>query len=595
MSNKFLTYLFIVAVIIIGVYLTVKATNENSWDGWGIGSTQTMLNIKYWVTDGWAKHYFLHIPAGYSKTAVYFDNPELRQHAWVDVTGNPNQKRIYYTHFPPGYLFPLAFLMELGVKNRFWFRLFQILISLTSLLLLYKFLNLIANPTIAFASSLFYAFSVPFLNFADSLANLPIDDLLRIAILALSILAIKQSKKENVIPARFAIAAARRAEAGIHDAGSRVKHGMTPKFYLGVIWFLYLILSFSSYDSTFFVFIWLVGLNIVTRWHLLKKGAEPRIKWLKTILVQGLFFASAPILAFGLQIIQNSWYLGFSGMISDFLSAFNKIGLSAGEGQGFIQTHFLQGILFPITEAFAFPFRARYLIIFIIAIIALLFVIQKNKKINELIPFLKNYLFLLGVAAFSQTFIILDNHPYKGRVLGLFASLLIGIFIFLIIQLRQTKIKLTLKFFIYPLIILLTIFMLFLQTKRTIAYIEQWPNNIYDQKRIEFAKELKRAILPFNLQDVVIFSMLPPQSYNNGSITSIMATYYDMYYQDAPILYFNDTESMDRDFTYLKRISKYPFSALIILEDKNQVDNLFKSMKKTLLLVQDKYILLISP
>lgn len=541
MSNKILICLFIIFLIIIGAYLTIKATYENSWDGWGFGSAQTMTSIKHWVKDGWAFHYFLFIPAGYSKLTSYFDNPGLNQHAWVDVTGSTGQKRVYYTHFPPGYLFPLAFLMELGVQNRFWFRFLQILISLTSLLFLYKFFNLIANPTIAFVGSLFYALSVPFLNFADSLANMPIDDFFRLAILTLSILAIR-------------------------SLGNSKQY----KLYNIIIWLSYLLLSISSYDSTFFIFAWLIGLDIINKQYNWKK-------W--------FYFASAPILAFGLQAIQNSWYLGLSGMISDFLHAFNKIGLSAGGGQGFIQTHFLQGILYPITEAFALSFRARYVFIFILTLFIILLIIKKNKEVNSLIPSIFNHFNILIIASFCQSLIVLDNHPYKGRILGIFAAFLIGTFIFLIIQFLKNKSASR------PLIMtlfLLTALLIFLQANRTLAYIRQWPNNIYDPEKIKFSEELKNITLPFKLQNPIIFSVFPP--------SQSTTVYYDMYYSDAPILYFKNINKITQDFTYLKQISKYPFSALIILKDKNQADELLQSLPKISIktfLIQNKYILLI--
>lgn len=541
MQNKILTIIFIILLFIIGAYLTIKATYNNSWDGWGFGSAQTMTSIKHWVKDGWTKHYFLFIPAGYSKLTPYFDDQKLNQHARVDVTGSADQKRVYYTHFPPGYLFPLAFLMELGIENRFWFRLSQIFISLVGLWLLYNFFNLIANPTIAFAGSLFYALSVPFLNFADSLANMPIDELLRNAILILSLLAINQYNNYKIY-----------------------------KNYNYYIWIIYFILSISSYDSTFFVFIWLIGLDIINKQY----------KWKKWLI-----FASAPILAFLFQVAQNSFYLGFSGMLADFSNAFNKIGLSAGAGYGFIDAHFLQGVLFPITEAFAFPFRARYLIIFIAVIIALLFFIIKNKKINELIILPTNYLLLLVAAGFTQTFIVLDNHPYKGRILGLFTALLFGILIFLIIRMIQSRhsgTKSVPKLFILPLIAL-ALFITFLQIQRTIAYAKQWPNNIYNSETIKFAEELKSVIQPLKLQNPIIFSMLPPK--NNETV------YYDMYYYDMPILYFNNAVDLEQDFARLKQISQYPFTAVVVAEESRQID-LIKTPARQFI-IQNKKVLLI--
>ena len=556
MRRHFLTYLLIIFIIIIGVYLTTKATRENSWDGWGFGSAQTMMSIKHWVNDGWANHYFLFIPAGYSKTTSYFDDPNLEQHAWVDVTGSKSAKQTYYTHYPAGYLFPLGFLMELGFENRFWFRLFQILISLGSLFLLYKFFILISNKAIAFFAVLFYMISVPFLDFADSLANMPIDDLFRFIILFLSVLAIKN----------------------INNTKKYFTYSMW-------VWLSYFTLSISSYDSTFFIFFWLIGLDV-----LIVKNF-PWKKW--------LVFACAPILAFNIQIIQNSWYLGFSNMLSDFFGAFNAIPLASNSGQNFIKQRFLQGILFPITEAFAFPFRLRYILIFIFTIVITFFKLRKIKYISVAIPDLYKYALLLGGSAFFQALILTDNHPYKGRLLGIFTSFLIGILIFSTYQLVKNK---PMQKALILVLISLSIFMWSLQANRTFAYIKHWPNNTYDQRKIDFADELKNFLKPLTLEDVVMFTMLPSESYGE-SITPTMARYYDMYYYDMPILYFDNKEDLVRDFTYLKEISKYHFSALMILPNEEEVKTLIdliytKSPEKNkdeiqTIIIQDKKVLII--
>ncbi|MCR4283777.1 MAG: hypothetical protein NUV64_00460 [Parcubacteria group bacterium] len=556
MKKHFLTYLLITFISIIGIYLTVKATHENSWDGWGFGSAQTMMSIKHWVNDGWTNHYFLFIPAGYSKTTHYFDDPNLKQHAWVDVTGGKGTKQTYYTHYPSGYLFPLAFLMELGFENRFWFRLFQILISMGSLFLLYKFFILISNKAIAFFAVLFYMISVPFLDFADSLANMPIDDFFRFIILFLSVLAIK-----NI---------------------SNSKKYFTYSMWA---WLSYFVLSVSSYDSTFFVFFWLIGLDI-----LIVKNF-PWKKW--------LLFSCAPVLAFGVQVIQNSWYLGFYNMLSDFFGAFNAIPLASNSGQNFIKQRFLQGILFPITEAFAFSFRLRYALIFIATIVVAFFKLRKIKYINSTIPDIYKYAILLGGSAFFQSLILTDNHPYKGRILGVFAAFIAGIFIFMIYWI--IKKQLSQKIFVLVLISL-SIFMWSLQTSRTFAYIKQWPNNTYEQEKIDFAYELKNSLKPFALEDTVIFTMFPPEYYGD-SITPTMTRYYDMYYHDMPILYFDDKEDLVRDFTYLKQISEYPFSALIILpteaKTKTLIDLIYTKSPKDdngrvqSIIIKDKKILIV--
>ncbi len=121
----------LIIILIVSSYLGIKALDKTGWDGWGFGSAPVLMTVRYWNRDGWIKHYLLYIPQGYSKTAAkYLDEPELRH---LTPAG-----RFYYTHYPPGFIFPFALLGELGFEQRFWFRWLAILISLGGLILFYK-------------------------------------------------------------------------------------------------------------------------------------------------------------------------------------------------------------------------------------------------------------------------------------------------------------------------------------------------------------------------------------------------------------------------------------------------------------------------
>jgi len=56
---------FILLILTLGVYLGVKAVPENSWDGWRVGSAQTLLSDKQWAEDGILNNYFLFLPQFY--------------------------------------------------------------------------------------------------------------------------------------------------------------------------------------------------------------------------------------------------------------------------------------------------------------------------------------------------------------------------------------------------------------------------------------------------------------------------------------------------------------------------------------------------
>lgn len=263
-------------VVLLTVYLGLKTLPEDGWSGWGEQSAQTLLSIEHWAQDGFLENKLLFVPVGYSKVARYLDDPSLRHHARGTVTGYLIGKRLYYTHYPSGYMIPFALLRKAGVTERYAFRLLGLSFSIAALFLMYVFFNRISDSTVAFFGALYYGLSTMFLDFADSLANQPIDDLLRFAVLAVS------------------VSAYGRAEA----RGSRVL----------VIWFLFLALSLSSCDSTLFIFAWLIGLDIAA-WLSDREAALPWKRW--------LFYLSAPVIAFSAQMLQNWWYLGWEDLFLD--------------------------------------------------------------------------------------------------------------------------------------------------------------------------------------------------------------------------------------------------------------------------------------
>jgi hypothetical protein len=273
----------VLAVILLPVfaYLAVKAQDPRGWDQWGFGSAQTVLTVRHWARDGMIAHKFLFLPSGYHPNIGFLDRPEFRFLADGTKTGEIIGNRLYYTHYPAGYLIPYGLLAKLGVMERSGLRVAAILFSMLGLAFFYGFAFLFSkrNHWIAGLATLYYATTTVFLGYADSLANQPIDDLFRNAILFVSLY-------------RF---------SSVSDARK--------KRHLGIaIWALYFLLASSSYDSTFFVFIWLCGLDVI----------EHRRLRLERCIAWGL----APVLAFAVQVAQNTWYLGIADMLRDFYGAF---------------------------------------------------------------------------------------------------------------------------------------------------------------------------------------------------------------------------------------------------------------------------------
>ena len=530
----------IIWIFIVGAYLTIKAIPENSWDGWQVGSAQALLSAKHWVNDSFFKNYFLFLPQGYSKVTRYFDDPELRQHARGITTGGFIGKRLYYTHYPFGYIIPTALLMKLGAESRFWFRLLQILFSLIGLVFLYWVFYLISNRLVASLGILFYSISTIFLDYADSLAAMPLEELLRPIIIFLSILSLKNNQK---------------------------------KYFNYLIWIFYFILSLSSYDSTFFIFAWLVGLDLIVS--------------KKTNFKKWIFWVSAPILAFGVQILQNYLYLGWRDMILDFYGAF-KVQL-VGSRTNFFLTH-LQRWFDPLGWFFGVKWYLG-IIISVLGIWSLKFI----KKYSDIQLDIR-YLYLAFLALLFHFLFFPSLFFYQGRLVAIFGALLMGSLTSASIKemIRVLKTNTSIQRCIVVFVIFIMVLGLwFIQGKRTYTYIKQWPNNIWPQASIDFDKKIKNLVS----SDKVIFQLLGSERKVSDLDRYPMAASEDEYHTDAPILGFTNTADLIRDFNYLKQRSEFPFSAIIIANQKTIIEKLDQKLtdyKKTSIeKIGDKFIMVI--
>ncbi len=496
-----------------GFYLSVKAA-QNGWDGWRVGSAQTLLSAEHWVKDGFFQSRFLFLPQGYSKSTRYFDDPELRQHAEGIATGGFIGKRLYYTHYPSGYSLPTALMMKFGVENRFWFRFLQILFSLCGLALLYRiFLKISSSRPIAFLGTIYFAASVLFLDYADSLANQPIDLLLRFAIVAASFgLAKKRDGKLNFI-----------------------------------IWILYFILSISSYDSTFFVFAWLVGMDFII---------SKKIEWKKI-----LFWASAPLAAFSVQIIQNLSYLGWHDMFLDFFGAF-KIQI-LGARKDFVFSHIER-----LFDPFGWFFGVKWFWGILISLAGIAAVKFFKKAVNAL--FDEKFLYLAFFASVFNFLFFPSLFFYQAGIVSIFGGLLIGcLTVWPVKAFAAKNLKPAGK--ILAAAILAGILIIWVaKAQRTYAYAKRWPNNVWPREKIDFDKKMKNIVSG----DKIIFKLYAPSG--GGRYPASAAE--DEYYADAPILGFTAATDLARDFDYLKKISRFPFAAVIVADKKESLLEIKKKL-----------------
>ncbi len=519
--------IILMIIFILGLYLGIKAFDENGWDGWGFGSAQTLMSSEYWVKDGFAKNYFLFISSPYSKLIHYLDSEEFRTRKIEDINGALVRNRIYYTHYPPLYSFPYAIMAKIGIESRAIFRVFSLLISLAALFFFYLFIKAISNKIVATIASVYYGFSVTFLNYADSISIQPWTILFAFLILNLSVLA-RQNFNNFKKYQRYNIG----------------------------IWLAFLALSLSSYDATFFIFAYLVLFDFfILRKFLLKR-------W--------LFFASAPVFGFTLQLFQNTWYLGATNMWQDIYRSYT--GRAIGTLKGF-----LLGLITPfvsMTGIKTFYFFKKTLVTLgsAILIIWILWKLRTTFDLNN--NFFKIIIVLTGAVVVQPFFINVTGWwPYQGVLTAPFWGLIIGMAsVFIIDKIKNRKILVGFQEkFLFSVLILLTAGIWFAQLYNTLVYVKDWPNNKVPKEIIEFSNKVK-TIYPN--EERMAFRILP----KNPIWKSQFPVFNFEYYLGMLKLDFVNTNDLLTDFWWLRNRSQYPFYSFIIAENKNAVEKIRKNL-----------------
>lgn len=513
-------------------YLGAKTLPKDGWDGW-FGSSQVYMGAKYWANDGILTHKLLLLPMGYSKVTKYLDDQDLRHHARGTKTGGLIGNRLYYTHYPNSYILPYAMLMKVGLYERYWHRMITIAFSLIAITLLYVFLLKISSRSVAFFGSLYYGISIAFLNYADTLSNQPLDDLWRFVILTLSVIAA--------------------------DADLRKKTILNLSMWGGI-----LALAISSYDSTFFIFVWLVGFDFVVKKRLLWK------RW--------LFFASAPVFGFVLQMLQNRWYLGnWKDVMLD----------SFGAGLAKTQTSSILSHMWSVFRTFelATGLNTLWASVFVFA---LLFLLWNNRKIqgNTKLIFLATILFLAG-SAYPFVFVGSGGFPYQGRQMMPFLALIIGLatfyfYNFIICKTWQ-------KFSAPALVLFLSLFILWSsQIHRTAQYVYDWPNNRTDKGLVKLGEELKSI----KKGDAVIFDF---EDFSKVDDMYPQPDPYFEYYSDTPILSFKKATDLASDYNKLKQRSVSKFDSIIVTDSFEKMAELSRLLPVSIntRIIEGKYVSLI--
>ena len=534
------------------IVLSVRADDEYRWSDWGFGDAQTMLSLRQWEEGGWLHNYLLFKPQGYSPVIDLLDEPELRHHAHGTCPGSsPNVgPRLWYTHYPAGYLVPYAVLFRLGLDGMFAARLLSILFSVAALGIMYVLFARITNPAISFISVLYYGLSAVFLGYADSLANQPIDDLLRFGFMLAVVLSTRAATEQ--LRNRWLIAA----------------------------WIMEFCLSLASFDSVFFLYTWLIG------WDLLEgKG----FRWKRYLL-----FACAPVSAHGLQFLQNVWYLGFQDAVLDIKGAFLlKHGSDTQYNQG-------QGRLAVITTTlgiiFENIFNPLWMIFPLLALYALYarFLRRENTDFPSL--GLLAVLFVSGLA-----FVLVLPHaarmPYEARQMMPFSALLMAAFTWSFFQVFRKAVHheepdgsdagtappvwIAAPYLLFTMVLLLIVWYRF-------AFMERYP--VYElgprKEEMQFAQQLRQLETRYEpiYFDLGGFSIYWDPNYVPGYPQILPLTEY--YAGSRPILCFREPEKSAEDILAMVRKATAPFSPVVVARDPKDLEKVLDVLGKAGALIE---------
>lgn len=469
------------------VYMGTRIARDESWDDWAFGSAQTMLTVRYWARDGFVKHKFLFLPSGYHPDIQVLDRPEFRFLADGISGYGLVGKRLYYTHYPPFYLVFYGFLAKFGAESRFWFRALALFFSFGSAVFMAGFIYLVTKRNIwpALLAVLYYVTSVNFLSYADSLANIPVDDFFKWLILFLSVYGV-----------------------------SKIEAGALEKRFDRVIWFLFFILAISSYDSTFFVFFWLCALNYIT---------TQKINFKKY-----LFWALAPLSAFILQMGQNIWYLGLKDAALDVYGTFlfrSGETLQVGAGLNNLPPVIKNIFLSLSSIGYFSDFKTRFALPIIILLAYFFF---KSKFVDKNIS---RFIAALSIAGLIYLFILPSAAAfgYQGRqvapaLLLLFSSALWKTIIFFKERnFRKDK------------LIVACCLVIFWAAhfSASFSYVKKWPNNAIAKEKIEYLRQLAGIT---DQQTIIIGT---PNTVAVGS-----DRFFEEYYSDRLMLAFKDTDAL---------------------------------------------------
>lgn len=565
--GKFNTWRIALGVFLLGLllFLSVRASDKYRWSDWGFGDAQTMLSLRQWDRGGWFSNYFLFIPQGYAKVVQLFDDPELRHHAHGTCPGSAPGvgPRLWYTHYPAGYLIPYAVLFRIGLDSLFAVRMLSIFFSIMALILMYIVFSRITSEAVAFFAVLFYGLTPTFLGYSDTLANQPLDDLLRFGFM-------------------LAIILATRSASELHR-----------KRWMISAWIMEFALSMSSFDSVFFLFVWIIG------WDFLDGRG---FRWKRYLI-----YALAPLSAHSIQFLQNVWYLGFETAVEDIKVAF--LLKNAANAEYNMGADRLTVIKDTIPILFDNLYKPAVLLLAVIGMYAC-YALLIRKSGDEKLPSAKllAVLFLCGLS-----FILVLPHaarmPYEARQMIPFTALLVSGFTcsfpHLFIQSIHgnagqgaeavslfRKITVPLYLFLSLFLIMAFWYRFAMNSREPVYYIPDaatyadYASKIEYQKRFDLARynQLRNEVLlaeelqklPTKYEPVFFslygFQLFWDPKYVPGYPQIMPITEY--YTGSKPLLCFNSGEGVVKDLMYMLQKSPYGFSPVLISNSQAALDQI---------------------
>ncbi|MDP2923279.1 MAG: hypothetical protein Q8O30_06130 [Candidatus Omnitrophota bacterium] len=557
--------IFATLIVCLLILLSIRALDEYRWSDWGFGDAQIMLTLNQWEKEGWFANRFLIIPQGHFKSIRLLDEPELRHHAHGICPGSSWRvgPRLWYTHYPSLYLMIYALLFKIVSGNIFFIRMLSVFFSIGALILMYILFSKITSPPISFITVLFYSLSSSFFGYADAIADQPITDLLRFSFMLLIVFSTRtQSLRQR-------------------------------KALMISAWIIEFIASLSSLDSVFFVYLWLIG------WDLLERRG---FRW-KTYII----FAMAPLIAHFFQFLQNVWYLGLNNAIMDIKDTYiARSWLIGGANRLFIFYRALMKLLY-----ISYKPSGLLVLLFIFYILYAKF-LSDNKNDTEL-PSLR-LLTLLFLCGLSFVFFVpsIVTMSYEARqITPSIALLTSGVtwsffkkynYVFNYAKKENSLFmhKAAITYILLSGIVISVFWYYFILSDRKSLY-----NNIRIKNHpdVLLAKKIKSIPTKYEavIFDIGSFQLFWDPTYVLGYPQIHPITEY--YIGSKPILCFTQPEALVTDLLYMVKRSQYKFSPVLVAGNVTYIDKILNILKEKEVLKQEpeqpyvilnKYVLILT-